>query len=792
MKIVELLLNKGANVNNTSKTGITPLHLAAEHGTKDILKLLLTSGANVDAKGQDDKTPLHTAAVRGHLKIIDHLLKSGASVNSTCTYASQEGYTALRLAIKHRHEKVVKLLLECGAKDAARDKDNKTILHFAVESGSSIITEHILKHCSDLNNESNSSIVNFAVRTYGEDRSDIIKNLLEYGFTVDPEDANNREFLLSAVARGYSALVQELLKNGADVNTLYDSTSRDGCTLLHIASRSRQEEVAKLLISCGADVNAQDTTGKTPIFYVTENGDLKIAKLLLTNKANVKDRPELLNNAVRKKYREIIEVLLEHGADVNSRDKYGRTALHFAAFNKCGRLSRSIHKDPDINVKGEIAKLLLSRGANVNAETEDGVTALQAAAHNGYANVVEALLEYNADVNFTYKTDTTPSPLSAQESNEGINAMPPNKGADTNTEQRNRMTALHIAARKGHKEIVELLIERGSYIDSKITSDIMHIAAENGDLRIMMILLKFGVCVDSKDEHGATALHIASMKGHTQIVIALLDHGSDITITNGDNDTALKLAENRVGSFHEIITSSDQNRDDYFIGLGESSDSYHKYHDNHYPGAEHSYDSIDKYLAGEYSDDEDCSNGSADDYYDYDPVRSIHAHEEIANILRLHAIKVISANLYASNKDLLSISSVAEDQNKYRIECEEEVANMKRERVGNSSVSFYDVLTKGISQLAIYAGNKSIVEVFKSSDWRDDFPEYENMINNQFRKGRRRKEILDEGNTIFHFFFNNFLGLPHYCTEEIFSYLSNEDLRTLMDACRPISVSSPT
>jgi serine/threonine-protein phosphatase 6 regulatory ankyrin repeat subunit A/serine/threonine-protein phosphatase 6 regulatory ankyrin repeat subunit B len=119
---------------------------------------------------------------------------------------------------------------------------------------------------------------------------------------------------------------------------------------IHVASKNKQEEVAKLLISNGADVNAQDEIGKTPIFYATENGDLKITKLLLTNKANIKDNPELLDIAVLNEHREIVEVLLQHGADVNSSNEYGRTALHVSALCKGGGFY-GFHpgKGPDIN-----------------------------------------------------------------------------------------------------------------------------------------------------------------------------------------------------------------------------------------------------------------------------------------------------------------------------------------------------------------------------------------------------------------------------------------------------------
>jgi hypothetical protein len=100
-------------------------------------------------------------------------------------------------------------------------------------------------------------------------------------------------------------------------------------------------------------------------------------------------------------------------------------------------------------------------------------------------------------------------------------------------------------------------------------------------------------------------------------------------------------------------------------------------------------------------------------------------------------------------------------------------------------------LTKGISQLAIYAGNESIVQILSSEDYKVKFPIYASMINSNFRRGERRKEMLEQGDEIFHFLFNSFPRLPNDCIEKIFSYLSDEELRILIDACKPISVSIP-
>jgi hypothetical protein len=116
---------------------------------------------------------------------------------------------------------------------------------------------------------------------------------------------------------------------------------------------------------------------------------------------------------------------------------------------------------------------------------------------------------------------------------------------------------------------------------------------------------------------------------------------------------------------------------------------------------------------------------------------------------------------------------------------------MKSEKFGNTNVSFYDILTKEMDQLAMCAGNESIVQILRSDDYKERFPMYASMINSNFRKGERRKELLEQGHKVFHSFCNNLPALPSESTAERFSYLSDEDIRILIYACKPVSVSSP-
>ncbi len=109
--IVELLIAKGADVNERTPYGTTPMHRAVE-GLKDIVELLIAKGANVNAKDNWDWTPLHSA-VYGANEIVELLIAKGANVNAR----DGAGRTPLWYAQDESHTKIVELLRKHGAKE---------------------------------------------------------------------------------------------------------------------------------------------------------------------------------------------------------------------------------------------------------------------------------------------------------------------------------------------------------------------------------------------------------------------------------------------------------------------------------------------------------------------------------------------------------------------------------------------------------------------------------------------------------------------------------------------------
>jgi len=252
-------------------------------------------------------------------------------------------------------------------------------------------------------------------------------------------------------------------------------------------------------------------------------------------------------------------------------------------------------------------------------------------------------------------------------------------------------------------------------------------------------------------------------------------------------ETPLDFAMAGVQSFYDKARSygSDyyyHDHDDYYDH--DHDDYYYHDHNDYYD-----HDSDGYFHHGRGIRRFNITGDRYDDDFD-DLCHGFSTCERIVEILKHHMVKMKTANLFLSKKNLLSVSG-NDEVSDFQNECEEEIASMKSENVGNANVSFYDILTKDTSQSAMYAGNESIVQILRSDDYKVKFPIYASMVNSNFRKGERRKELLEQGNKIFHFLFNNFARLPHDCTEKIFSYLSDEDLRILIGACKPVSVSSP-
>ena len=349
--------NASRTVLQARMSGLTtPLHVAARQGHAEIAKLLLENGAHVDARGANDYTPLHLAALYGHDEVIKVLIAAHATVDAR----SKDQMTPLGASSKGRFA-AAKLLLEAGADVNARATNGWRPLHTAASEG------------------------------HGE----VVRLLLEHGATIDAATDAGVTPLQFAAQPGHVDVVRLLADKGANINHRSNHT-----TALILALSGRDAEPVRQLLRQGADPNGRDARGRTPLQTVIEAPrfrdepgkvlDQKNTRLLLDAGADVHVRGRyghtLLHMAVMADRADLAAILLERGAGVNVRDDSGLTPLHLAAQRRTTAL----------------AEVLLAKGADVNAPANDGMTPLYRAWGN---EPMKALLERHGARRTTVQMD---------------------------------------------------------------------------------------------------------------------------------------------------------------------------------------------------------------------------------------------------------------------------------------------------------------------------------------------------------------------------------------------------
>jgi ankyrin repeat protein len=146
--LIDLLLDKGANVNQPSARGETPLHAAAAFGRLATVKTLLQHKASLDAPDRFGLSALGHAAVNGHADLVEYLLEQGAKPD-----AAPGTHAPLTLAAANGHDAVVILLRRRGATVQHVDAYGRTALIFAAKHGKVSTVELLLKFGANLHHK---------------------------------------------------------------------------------------------------------------------------------------------------------------------------------------------------------------------------------------------------------------------------------------------------------------------------------------------------------------------------------------------------------------------------------------------------------------------------------------------------------------------------------------------------------------------------------------------------------------------------------------------------------------
>ena len=569
IETVKFLFSQGADANAVNKHGQTPLHAAAR-GKKDLCKLLVKHGTKVDAVDEDGNQPLHLACHQDYKETVKFLFSQGADANAV----NKHGQTPLHAAARGKKDcpHLCKLLVQHGTKIDAVDKDGNQPLHFACIEGHTKTVELMLSHGADTNAATQHGHTALHTAAGGKkDCADLCKLLVQHGTKIDAVDEDGNQPLHLACRQCYTETVQFMVSNGADTNAVnkhgltplhtaagrkkdcpdlcqillkhdakVDEMDEDGNQPLHLACTQDHIETVKFLISQGADANAVNKYGNTPLHTaaVGKKDCPELCEVLLKHGARINavnvDRNQPLHLACHQCYTETVQFMVSNGADTNAVNKHGLTPLHTAAGRK---------KDcPDL------CQILLKHDAKVDEMDEDGNQPLHLACKQDHIETVKFLVSQGADVNAVNKYGQAPLHTAAG----GKKDCPElcevllKHGARINAVNVDRNQPLHLACHQCYTETVQFMVSNGADTNAvnKHRLTPLHTAAgQKKDCPdLCKILLKHDAKFDEVDEDGNQPLHLACKQDHIETVKLLVSHGADTNEVNKRGQTPLHTA----------------------------------------------------------------------------------------------------------------------------------------------------------------------------------------------------------------------------------------------------------
>ena len=441
---VDALLSQQVDVNGAQPDGATALHWASYHDDLDLVELLLDGGAKIDAVNDYGITPLSLACENGAATMVSRLIAGGASPDVT----RSTGETPLMTCARTGSVEAVTALLAQGADpDATESWHGQTALMWAAAEAHTGVVRALIDHGAEISARSNSGYTAILIAAR-ENTPKLVHLLLEAGVDVNEASPDGMTPLLVATIRGHAELVLDLLERGADPNA--DGL---GYTALHWVSGAWHTELTGNVL--GIDVGREKEWRSLNEF----SADRKV---------------------------DVVEALLQHGADVNVRLERGPPQYGYAS----GRFRVGIA----------------------------GATPFWLAAMDGNVELMRVLSEASADATLGTDEDTSPLMVAA-----GLGQVP----AETRVAPEESLAAVEFALSLGAN------VNRSNAVGRTALHGAAHIRSEP----IVQVLVAHGAAVNAADQRGITPLMIAEGGGH--ILLPGLGGGptADLLRSLGSNET---------------------------------------------------------------------------------------------------------------------------------------------------------------------------------------------------------------------------------------------------------------
>ena len=581
-KIVSHLITEGSSADEPNSSGELPLHIACrEQSDETMVNTLIKTTKDIQTKDNKNQTCLHHAVINKHPisnYIIGSLIREGIDV----TVVDTDGDTAFEKGLKVDTEKVLRFLVIAAKHIASKrqswsrwegktnnfsrlfkliedtplfsaktqDSKGNTIVHHINQEMEQMLVKLLLFSTdSEFNIQNNEGVTPLHI-VAEEDKHGIYADLVDMGGFVTTVDlhgripfmivlqSNNKPCIYSSIRRQPCEIISFLEVNPVLIPVTL-APNNAGCTLLHFACRYTCVQLVQFLADKG-EVNHPTLKGKsTPLHKAA-----KAPKRLRDNKFYEMKPGDF--NPKRQGIEEIVEALLDNGADITAENEAGFTplAVAFMAINNA-----AFEKIICFACRNKYSGNLFGK-MDINAENCNNETPLLVACKIGCCrDVVHMLLEMGADCRISRRFKTRPFQYAAT-----------NRDFDT--------LELLLSYFDNNSSTMTFqskvpMTENAEGVSVPVTSRfLLNIIAEENDYEALTVLLKSNVTLDvNKLHNGNTMLHTAVLKEefiHPLFVSSLLKHGADVHKVNhknqnvGDSILLFQNSLNTISVYHMV------------------------------------------------------------------------------------------------------------------------------------------------------------------------------------------------------------------------------------------------
>ncbi|XP_022782972.1 serine/threonine-protein phosphatase 6 regulatory ankyrin repeat subunit A-like [Stylophora pistillata] len=519
---VVLLLDKGANINCGIATQITEMECDNSDGESED-----GEGDEEDEYNPEDCiSPLNHALFAKHIEVAKLLIKRSA-IKSAC---KRDGIDISTLADLAANDADLAQLLSDNGVNLVKVEDDKTPLISALSKREYLSIPRLLEKGADVNarDERGDTALSILLQSAAPIRAmELVKLLMEYGADINIKNGRSETPLQIACSANLDKVAELFLELGCEPN-VHDANWY--FSPLYYAAQHDNSRLVKTLLHYGACPEEKSYGEKsTPLHAAASSNSLDAAKLLLEYGVNVEAKNSsgsaALIEAVGVGRLPMVELLIRHGSNVHTKDKY---PFLFMLRRRCILPQKMV-------TQSSVIEWLLEQGADLTSLDKEDRSPLHAAAYEGCASSVELLIEHGAYVHSADMWGWKPLYFAAAGGQFGSCEILAQNRIDVGAEDIKGRTALLLAAKYGCREAVESLIHHEGDVNATPPNGqtILGAIAESYllDKHLIEAFLESGCDLHVVDKvTGRTVLHFAATSGNVTALNHILDQGWTLSI----------------------------------------------------------------------------------------------------------------------------------------------------------------------------------------------------------------------------------------------------------------------